>query len=158
MKLAPVSKDGSYEALLTRAGRYALSVEQSKGVAGDQNSLEYFVEVPDQEEFRYDLELPTGQISGRITRADGTPASQTRVTLDVEGAVDSASFMGSHFYERQADAKGQYSVTGLRPGTYRIAVGGMPLGGFLSDSAVHGRLVQSKITLAAGEPRKDVNF
>jgi protocatechuate 3,4-dioxygenase beta subunit len=120
-----VAPDGSYSVELGATGDYIVSVQVVSSAAGQQNSIEFAVEIPDGvEQFELDFRLPLGRISGRVIGPDREPAPGARVTLTYDGVVRSDSFFGGQYTEMTTQADGTFDVTALRPGRYRLSAGG----------------------------------
>jgi len=158
MKTCQVGKDGSYTARLDEPGHYSISVQQSVGGMGQQSTVEFSEEIPEQKEFRLDLVMPTARISGRALGPDGEPAAGARVSLHPESAVTSGTMWGGQYHEGVADPDGKFDVQMLRPGTYTLAVGGSTFGGILGDTGSFGREIRGGIKLSEGEWMRDADF
>lgn len=151
MRNATVDEDGRYQAELDGSGPYVVSIQVVSGVAGQQNSIEYAVDIPaGTTEATYDFELPLGRISGRLIGPDGEPAGGARVTLTHDGVVRSDSFFGGQYTEITTRADGAFDIRALRPGTYRLSAGGAsPFSG--AAQVPYGRTTTGDLVLGEDE-------
>lgn len=157
MKFKPTGEDGRFELRLDHPGPYLVTV-QRVGEMGQQDSVEYLERIPEAETAELTLELPLGRISGRVRGPDGKPLAECRVTLNVEGGLESGSFLGGNYTETATDEDGVYEIGYLRPGTYTISAGGLLLGGMFGGEAPAGRAIESGLELSEGEWMRSVDF
>jgi len=111
--------DGAYEVSLDVAGKYSISVSDSRG----QGSIDFQRDVPEGEAVRFDFDLPTMSVSGLITGPDGTAVSGVRVTLlrvYAEGDPDGTVYRTS---SEETDGEGRYTFNTLQAGTYNLRAG-----------------------------------
>ncbi len=126
-KMAAIRGDGSYEFKGLQAGSYQFHVRpMGSGRSGDSVRLE--VEVPDAPEYRFDLELPSGVISGRVVdSATKTPLGRVRVTLAPAVAPKSSGFLGQMFRQETSahttftNAVGEFALDGLQAGEWLLS-------------------------------------
>jgi protocatechuate 3,4-dioxygenase beta subunit len=158
MRMCAVDKQGHYETVLDSPGFYMVAVQKIHGGPGQQTSVEFRRDIPAQEEVRLDFAIPEGRVSGRVLGPDGKPAGGARVTLTVDGPMKSGLMMGGQYSEITADENGHYDIPGLRPGTYSVSVGGMPMGGMFGGGAKFSRMTRSGVKLGEGMWLRDVDF
>lgn len=156
MRNTTVADDGSYRIELDGSGDYVVSIQVVSGAAGQQNTIEYALVVPQgAEEFEYDLELPLGRISGRLVGPDGDPAGGARVTLTFDGVVRTDAFFGGQYTEIATAADGTFDIRALRPGTYRLSAGGAsPFSGAMQSD--FGRTTTGNLVLGEDEWKENV--
>jgi protocatechuate 3,4-dioxygenase beta subunit len=120
MKLAKTGADGRYELELDHPGDYVFGVNQ-EGMNG--TGVQFPVEVPEQEEFEQDFELPLGGIAGRVFGPDGAPAAGVPVRLaQQEGIIGIEDLSDSNRLSTASD--GSFAFAHLHPGLYSLQVGG----------------------------------
>ncbi|MDP6955835.1 MAG: carboxypeptidase-like regulatory domain-containing protein [Planctomycetota bacterium] len=158
MRLCSVDKEGHFETVLDGPGFYMVAIQKIHGGPGQQTSVEFRRDIPKQEEVHLDFAIPEGRISGRIFGADGKPAGGARVTLTVDGPMKSGLMMGGQYSENAADSEGRYDIPGLRPGTYALSVGGMPMGGMFGGEAQYSRVTRGSLRVDENQWLADVDF
>ncbi len=157
MSNCAVGEDGGYEMTLDGPGNYIVSIQALSSATGQQSSIEYLVEVPEREEYEHDFDLPRGRISGRVLGPGRRPAAGARVTLTPDREARTDAFFGGHYTEIATDGAGAFDVKGLRPGTYRLSVGGSsPWSGALQTP--YGRVVTGGLELDEGEWLRDIEL
>jgi len=135
---------GEYRISAIQPGPYQLSlVENGKGVYRGE------IEIPDQGEVERNLSLPTASLSGRVSDAQTRePLEMAMIRLLEEAEVSGAgSALWRYEFETQSGNDGEYELTGLPAGTYRLMV---------SHSSYGSQAVQ--LPLAEGESRDGFNF
>ncbi len=152
LKLKNLDDEGRYRLQLAEPGDYLVTLQTLGGVG--QRSEEHRYRIPDVYEFELDFELPLGRISGRVIGPDGDAKSGVRVTLNVDGGVTYGTVFGGQFTETLTDDSGGYEIEHLRPGSYRVAVGGNIT--FTGTSGL-GRTV-TRIDVREGQWVRDVDF
>jgi len=157
MKFTTVGEDGTYEVTLDGPGGYVASVARMSGLPGQQSTVEYSEEIPQAEEYELDFEIPDGGIAGTVHGPDGAPAAGARVTLTAAEA-SSESLWGGQYSEIQTDENGAYEIEGLRPGTYRLAVGGAPFIMLGSGDVKTGRVTRDGVHVGEDEWVRGVDF
>jgi uncharacterized GH25 family protein len=157
LKFTTTDKDGRYSMRLDAPGRYALSV-QRPGVAGQQQTISHFIEVPKEPRHEHDVHLPLGSIRGRVLDPDGQPAKGARVGLLVDGPVPNGTLVGEHFAEISTGDDGRYELVWLKPGEYTVSVGGAAFGGLFGGGASFGRQVRPGVKVREGEATDGVDF
>ncbi len=156
LKIASLDKDGRYDLQLDEPGDYLVTI-QATSTTGRQNSIEYRRSIPKDESHELDFGLPLARVSGRVLGPGGDPLSGARVTLTVDGGLVFGTVFGGQYSELATDENGEYSIVGLRPGSYTVAAGGAPFGGLLGQSSGLGRVVRS-IEVEEGESIGGLDF
>ena len=150
LKFSTVEDDGSYELTLDEPGSYVVSVQRLGNTAMQQSTIEFSEKIPQTTQHRVDFKLPVGRLSGIVTKPSGQPAGGQRVTLTVDGVARSDNLLGGQYTETLTGADGTFDLTGLRPGTYRLAAGGSPP--FVSSNTTSlGRVSINGIRLSKDE-------
>lgn len=159
MSMAVTDEEGRIEVELEKRGDYLVTVQNDVGT-GRQNSIEFHERIPEEgDAHELELALPLGRISGHVEAADGSPAADCRITLNVEGGVAYGSFLGGHYAELTTDSEGNYDIPYLRPGTYTVSAGGAFMAGMFGDSGeVTGRTVQSGLRVREGDWLQGIDF
>lgn len=135
---------GEYRISAIQPGPYQLSlVENGKGVYRAE------IEIPDQGEVERNVSLPTASLSGCVTDAQTRkPLEMAMIRLLEEPEASGAgSALWRYEFETQSGNDGEYELTGLPAGTYRLMV---------SHSSYGSQAVQ--LPLAEGESRDGFNF
>lgn len=117
---ADVSKDGTYELVIDGAGR--ATVIYTRAGFGRSGS-EFPVEIPERTDFRLDLELPGGAITGQVLGKDGGPLKELLVSLERKTGLPTVTGMGMGNMER-TDAEGRFRFDDLEAGVYDLRAGG----------------------------------
>lgn len=135
METAEVDKNGRYSARLNQTGPYIVNLQRISGIGVQQETIEFDVEVPEgTKELTQDFVVPSGGITGRVLKVDGSPAVGVRIAVTGVGALPTNRLMGNSYAELRTDTSGRYVVSGLRPGDYQISAGGASFLG-TADSA-----------------------
>jgi len=159
MKMSSLSGDGTFTTQLDQPGDYIVSVQIQAGTGGfQQDTVEFRRTVPEVEEHVIELELPLAGIRGQVRGADRAPAANMRVSLTVEGGVQTGSMLGGHYAEATTDEGGRYTFRYLRPGTYTVAAGGALFGGALGTTTTGGRRLRSGVTVGENQLVDGVDF
>jgi len=159
MKMKSLGSDGTFTLQLDHPGEYIVSVQiQSGGGAFQQDTVEFRRKVPEVEEHTLELDLPLAGIRGLVRGSDGTPTANMRVSLTVEGGVQTGSMLGGHYSEATTGADGRYTFRYLRPGTYTVAAGGALFGGAFGTAASGGRRLRSGLSVGEGQLIDGVDF
>ena len=117
---ADVKDDGSYELTIDGAGRATVIYSREGfGRAG----TEFAVDIPERAEYRLDLELPGGSITGRVLGPDGGPLSGQIVSLDKRTGMPAVTGMGMGSMAR-TDDDGRFRFEDLEAGIYDLRAGG----------------------------------
>jgi Carboxypeptidase regulatory-like domain len=123
MRMAQTDDDGRFRLELKQPGPVLFSVQ----LAGGANQ-QFYEDVPEQDSFHVDLELPTGRISGTVYGPDGDPAPGIGVRLSSENGYTPTLVGLSN--GSATDEQGRYAFRNVRPGTYTVRAGGSrPFGG-----------------------------
>lgn len=159
LKMESLDAEGTFTAQLDHPGEYIVSV-QVQGGAGpfQQDTVEFRRNVPEVDEHTLELELPLAGIRGLVRGADGAPAANLRVSLTVEGGVQTGSMLGGHFAEASTDANGRYTFRYLRPGTYTVAAGGALFGGAFGTAATGGRRLRTGVSVGENQMVDGIDF
>jgi hypothetical protein len=138
---------------LPRGGRYCATVEDK-----NDGTTQVFVTVPEGlEEFRRDIELPRGGISGVVSDAS-TGAPLSRAIVVAMGPDPSEDFLQEFLHYKTAlttDEKGKFFISGLPPGQYTIHAMAEDYGSARIDGIIVGPEpsdVELQISLAQGVP------
>ncbi len=159
LKFTPTKKDGSYSVTLDGPGAYSVSVQRMDATMTGQSTFEERHVIPKKAEFKLDITLPEGRISGRVIGKDGEPAAGARVSVVREGAGIAGTMWGGQFHELHTNEAGGYDATGLPAGTYSVMAGGAELGGMLGDgSTTGGREIKPGIEVGEKDWRRGVDF
>ncbi len=127
--------DGRFELEGIKPGDYVMQVSRFQGQPV-QTTFE--MEVPDDvRDLRFDIELPTSTITGRVIDTRGNPVENFPVTLGSdEGALASAGGLIGVIAENglsqgRTDDNGEFELRSVASGTYRLTAGrrGGPGGG-----------------------------
>ncbi len=158
-KMGSLDDEGLYEVRLDAPGRYLVQVQITGGSGPfHQHNVEFNETIPEEKEHRLDLTLPLGGISGLVRGPDRDPLGGARVTLSVDGGIETGTFMGGQYSETTTDDAGRYSFEYLRPGSYTVAAGGVLFGGAFGGGGNGGRVVRSGVHVAEGEEESGVDF
>jgi hypothetical protein len=157
MALTTVDKEGRYEVQLEGSGYYVVSVAKMSGEPGQQSSTEFPCRIPAGPEYRLDLEMPQGRISGRVFGPDGKGLARARITLTPDGVARSDSLLGGQYSEITTEEDGRYDLPGLRAGVYRISAGGTSFMGLGAEST-GGRLTRGGLRLDEKQWLQDIDF
>jgi len=158
LKFTTTNAEGRYETDLDHPGTYLAQVQLIDQTGMQQDSMEFTHVVPEGDEHSFDIDLPTGRITGRVTGPDGKPLANARVSLTVDGPVGYGSFLGGRFVETSTEEDGRYAVDYLNPGAYTVAAGGQKMGGMFGEASSAGRMVRSGLVVEAGQAIADVDF
>ncbi|MBL9079738.1 MAG: carboxypeptidase regulatory-like domain-containing protein [Planctomycetes bacterium] len=119
--------DGRYELVGIRPGNYVIQVSRFQGQPV-QTTFE--LEVPaDATEFRFDVELPTSSIRGRVVDTRGQPVARLPVTLGSDqGALGAAEGLigliaQNGLGQARTDENGEFTIRSVAAGTYRLTAG-----------------------------------
>jgi hypothetical protein len=158
LKFTTTDGDGKFSFSLDHPGKYLTSVQIVGDRAMAQDTVEFPEVIPDAEEHQIKLELPVGRISGTVYGADGKPATDTRISLTVDGGIELGSFLGGRYVEARTGPDGHFDIQYMSPGTYSISAGGTVAGGLFGGSAEEGRVVAPGITVKEGEWVQGLDF
>lgn len=139
---ASLDAQGRYECALASPGSYTFVVE-APGCATWSRA----VEVPEQSEFGFDLELGRIPIQGRVVGPDGEPVPGVEISTHEIGSVEGRD--GSTFGTALSGADGRFGMAGFVVGEYEIWATADRAEGSASIDFVHG--VETGIRLEAGE-------
>jgi len=119
--------DGRYELVGIKPGDYVMQVTRFQGQPV-QTTFEVFV--PEEvREHRFDIELPTSTISGRVIDTRGNPVPRLRVTLGSdEGSLAGADGLigmvaQSGLSQARTDENGEFTMKSVAAGTYKLTAG-----------------------------------
>ncbi|MCA8976929.1 MAG: carboxypeptidase regulatory-like domain-containing protein, partial [Planctomycetes bacterium] len=119
--------DGRYELTGIRPGDYVMQVSRFQGQPV-QTTFE--IEVPDDVlEYRFDIELPTSEITGRVVDTRGNPVARIQVSLGSDdGALSgSGGLIGliaeNGLSQARTDDDGAFTMRSVAAGRYRITAG-----------------------------------
>ena len=106
-------RDGAYEMRLSEPGEYVVTV-WARGYRSEEDGQAVMTE--ESPEARADFEMSRGAtISGRVSESDtgaGAPGISVHAYSDEDGRGDDA----------RTDEDGNYTITGLEPGTYHVSL------------------------------------
>jgi hypothetical protein len=118
MKRARTDADGRYELVLDRPGDYVFGVGLRAGMEG--TGTPFYVEVPEEDEFRQDLALPLGRISGVVLGPDGPAADVPIRLVSSTGSIGLDDLSETHSTDTADD--GAFGFDHLAPGTFALHV------------------------------------
>lgn len=157
MRRGTTNADGGFEITLDGPGNYVAAVQRFSAQFDQQATVEFQVQVPAVREHELRIELPTGRIRGHLCAQGGAAVADERVTLYPAEPASTGSLWGGHYIETKSDEDGAFSLSGLRPGRYTVAVGGMVGGGMFGSSARYGRQAR-EVRLREDESVEGVDF
>jgi len=139
-KVGSTNADGSYELTGVPPGNYFISASLPGYVTGKENqifaNLRPVNAVTDGKVDRVDLDLiREGVISGVVTDADGKPVGRIPITITTEVTTAGAG-PPKYAKDLRTDEQGNYRITGLPPGKYRVAAGHYPV----TNATLFGRV------------------
>ena len=122
------NSDGRYELVGIKPGDYVMQVSRFQGQPV-QTTFE--IDVPyEVNDYRFDIDLPTSEIHGRVIDTRGNPVRRMQISL---GSSDSAlggsgGLIGliaeNGLSQARTDDNGDFSMKSVASGTYRITAGG----------------------------------
>jgi protocatechuate 3,4-dioxygenase beta subunit len=132
VKIAQIHDDGSYEFSGLAPGEYQFNVDNVR--IGDRNvRAKITAEIPDVPEFRLDLRMPEGALTGRVVdAATGDGVAWADVTLRRSEQVESGGWLGKLISQESGqertscDDKGEFRFERLAAGTYELTVRPQP--------------------------------
>ncbi len=152
MKIARTDDGGRFEVAVDRPGDFVFGV----GEDGFNARTQFYVAVPEVEEFVVDLEIPQGRLAGTVFGTDGAPAIGVGVRLSEDGGVLAFSdFDDSNSFVTASD--GTFSFTRLRAGTYSLRAGG-GASFFGGDEARFGGVVVDGIEVGEGKSVRGIEI
>jgi len=115
-KISPTDETGHYEVTLPSPGEYNVGIAD-QGMRGGSTVK---VTVPDTATFSYDIQVPDGAISGRVTDSEtGAPLTGVMVIAQVQTVKgEKTTLMGRGGSRTMSADDGTYRLSGLTPGTY----------------------------------------
>jgi carboxypeptidase family protein len=139
-KVGSTNADGSYELTGVPPGNYFISASLPGYVTGKENqifaNLRPVNAVTDGKVDRVDLDLiREGVISGVVTDADGKPVGRIPITITTE-VTPAGAGPPKYAKDLRTDEQGNYRITGLPPGKYRVAAGHYPV----TNATLFGRV------------------
>lgn len=127
VRAASTKSDGNYELAGIKPGSYLFQISRFRGTPM-QTSMS--VEVPaDTRDWRFDIELPTSEVSGQVFDSRGRPVAGIMVTLGAEdGSLsDSEGLIGmiaqGGLSQARTDEAGNFALKSVAAGSYRLNVG-----------------------------------
>ena len=119
--------DGRYELVGIKPGDYVMQVSRFQG-RPVQTTFE--IEVPDEvRDYRFDIELPTSEIRGRVIDTRGNPVPRIQVTLGSdEGALGEAGGLigliaQNGLSRARTDDNAEFEMRSVAAGKYRVTAG-----------------------------------
>src|ERR1051326_3804179 len=139
-QVGSTNADGSYELTGVPPGNYFISASLPGYVTGKENqifaNLRPVNAVADGKVDRVDLDLiREGVISGVVTDADGKPVGRIPITITTE-VTPAGAGPPKYAKDLRTDEQGNYRITGLPPGKYRVAAGHYPV----TNATLFGRV------------------
>jgi len=119
MKLGHSDDSGRYELQLDRPGDYVFGVSEDEGMSNA--GTQFYVEVPEVEEFEQNLALPLGRVSGVVLGPDGPATGVALRLVASEGLMGLDDLSDSHRASSGTD--GAFAFRHLTPGAYSLQVG-----------------------------------
>lgn len=109
--------DGAYTLTLEGAGSYYITAQLERGGAQEQQQLEVVTGSAPV----LDFDFPTGRIAGRVIDRTGKVMGGASVGAQLVAAAEGET--RENVYVRdEANGKGEFELSGLAPGTYRLIV------------------------------------
>ena len=156
VKIAQVGDGGGYEFAGLAPGMYRFNY------GGTEESANIEVEVPDLPEVVIDIELPSGEINGRVVDSStGEPIARAEVILRPAEALEAGGVLGALISaEAQSerdwtDDDGDFYFAGLSPGKYFISAAPRTWGGGAGD---YGPSDEQELELVKDEVLDDVEI
>lgn len=129
LKVDMALRQGSVSHALENLNAEASANEKDLDAAGEMGKPERAVQAETIQSIRKKLQKAAGQgiqeltdVSGTLTRADGTPLAYAGVFLRSRRDVNN-SINDSEPYQTMTNANGQYVIKGVLPGAYQIHIG-----------------------------------
>ena len=138
-----VEPDGWYELALESPGPAVLLYHRQIFRTA---ALDFPTRVPAGEEFRFDLELPTGSIEGLVLGPDGEPMPGASVTLTRDTGLPRPTFYGPA-RGGPTKADGTFLLTGLEAGTFSLRI----MGRTMRPDVSYGAALLEGIVVREGE-------
>jgi hypothetical protein len=109
--------DGAYTLTLEGAGSYYITARLERGGAQEQQQLE----VVGGSSPVLDFDFPTGRIAGRVLDRTGKVMGGANVSAQLVAAAEGETRQDAYVRD-DANGKGEFELSGLAPGTYRLIV------------------------------------
>ncbi len=124
VRAGAAGQDGQYQLPGIKPGSYLFQISRFQGRAM-QTTMP--VDVPEGvHEFRFDIDLPTSRITGRVLDSRGQPVVGVQVALGaMDGALqESDGLLGliaqNGFNQARTDEQGNFTLRSVAAGTYRL--------------------------------------
>ena len=142
MKMTRTDASGRFEITVDRPGHFMFGIGD-EAFGGSQT--QFFVAVPEVDEFDLELAIPLGRISGTVIGPDGSPVSGVSVRLSEEGGVIGLADLDQS-KSQVTSGDGAFVFERVHPGTYTVGTGGVA-NFFSPDSSRYGAVVIGGIEL-----------
>jgi len=162
-KMTSTNKDGEYSFLNIAPGDYSFIASRTpkEMTAGAFSAVVYEIKIPDRIDFKYDVDLPFGSITGTIKDKNTLlPLKMVRIILLKDDEIDSSSLMSKMMKNRVSEVytseSGHFNISNIQDGNYLIRAGGSNLLGMNSGGYAH-RLIDD-IKISKGENKENVRI
>jgi protocatechuate 3,4-dioxygenase beta subunit len=142
LKFGKVDASGHYEITIDKPGDVVLVVSKDLGRG---KGVDFYLTIPEVDQYTADLALPISAIRGTVRGPDGAPLTKFPVQLTRDSSGANIMMMDSPPSATTDDA-GRYEFDDLNPGTYGVAAGGSS-GAFDGDNTSYGRSVRGGLRI-----------
>lgn len=142
LKFGKVDGDGRYEVTIDKPGDVVLVVTKE---FGRSKGVDFYLNVPEVEQYTIDLALPLSAIRGSVRDPSGAPLAKFPVQLTRDASGANIMMMDGPPSET-TDANGRYEFKDLNPGTYAVAAGGT-FGAYNGEDTKFGRSVRGGLRI-----------
>ena len=146
-KYATTQDDGSFEIVLAEPGAYRVScILRDGGARHDETA-----QAPQSPEWKHDIAVPTGEIALRVTDASGVPIPFAHVDVTPRASVPPFPYMSLSSFAVKAEEDGRFRLSGLRAGTYSLAIRDDAFSKTQKFAAVERQVVVTEAMRVAGQ-------
>jgi hypothetical protein len=142
LKFGKVDASGHYELTIDKPGDVVLVVSKEFGRG---KGVDFYLSIPEVEQYTADLALPISAIKGSVRGPNGAPLAKFPVQI-VRDSAGANIMMMDAAPSATTDELGRFEFPDLNPGTYAVAAGGSS-GAFDGDNTSYGRAVRGGLRI-----------